>query len=263
MSQYRVFLTIFVMLFISSACSIAEEMIASSTEKPGLTILMREYNQPYVFENKSGILLDIFSQSLPEYNIIPVFLPFERGAVLLESGEIDAISVVPVHADFNGKFISDPYIEFHNKLVVYDETGSKTYNFDDLSRLDLIAFINARSFLGEKFAEKVGNNSNYRELKDQETQVRTLLLGRTDAIVIEKNIFRHFYKKLIETSEIPENKHIRMINLFSPTPYCAVFRNDAIRKAFNDGLKKLKESGKFNEIVDKYCIPYIQEESEK
>jgi len=251
------------MIFISSTILNAEDITASSTEKPVLTILMREYNQPYVFENRSGILLDVLSLSLPDFTVSPVFLPFERGAVMLESGEIDAISIVPMHAEFNGMFVSEPYIEFHNKLVVYDETGSATYDYNDLSHLDLIAFINARSFLGDEFAEKVSNNKDYRELKDQETQVRTLLRGRTDAIVIEQNIFRHHYKKLIETKEIPENRYIRMIDLFPPTPYCAVFRSKTIKEAFDKGFKKLKNSGNLEKIIEKYCSPYIEKEPEK
>lgn len=251
MTRCRFLIAVFMIIFWSSAGYTADQ-VATDTEKPVLTVLMREFNQPYVFKDTNGILMDIFSEAMPDFRINPVFLPHERGAVMISSGEIDAISIVPGHVRIDGAFMSSPYIEFHNQLIVSEVAEQKNIVFDDLQTLDLIGFVDASKFLGDKFAEIIKNNSSYRELADQEIQVRTFLMGRTDGIIIDRHIFGYFYKRLTESNEFKENTKIRAVNLFPPTPYCAIFKSEAIRDRFEKGCAALKQSGRIDSIISKY-----------
>jgi len=256
-------LFIILMVLICSAALKAAEQIASDTEKPVLTVLMRVYNQPYVFKDSNGILMDIFTEAMPDFTINPVFLPHDRGTVLMSSEEIDAISIIPEHAKIDGAFISRPYIEFHNQLFVTDTTGQSNIGFDDLAKLDLIGFVDARNFLGEKFSETIKNNPSYRELADQEIQVKTFLMGRTDGIIIDRHIFGYFYKRLTESKEFQENHKIRSVDLFLPTPYCAIFRSEQLRDKFEAGCEAMKNSGRIDEIISKYSRVIASQESGK
>jgi len=90
-------------------------------------------------------------------------------------------------------------------------------------------------------------------VSDQVTQVQLLYLGRYDVVLSDRYIFKHFVNqlKLIDNLEMNEVEEHPFIDA-EPTDYRPVFRDRKIRDDFNLGLKKLKESGEFQKIYDKY-----------
>ncbi len=251
---YSIALALLVLLLVMPVRAQTEDRQQPEPKKPNLTVSMRQFNQPYVFADGTGILADLISGALPDYSITTVFAPFERGAVMLAAKEIDAISIVPpVETNIEGAFLSEPYIEFHNLLVVLDEEKYKNIQFSDLATLEIIAFANARLFLGPEFSDTVSMNPKYREIQDQEMQARTLMFGRVEAIITEQNIFWYHFNKLNEQAST--SVAIRMVDFFPPTPYCIAFNNEHLRNTFNKNLKLLKEKGDYKKIVEKYSSP--------
>jgi polar amino acid transport system substrate-binding protein len=83
--------------------------------------------------------------------------------------------------------------------------------------------------------------------------VKLLNFGRYDVVLSDRYIFRYFSKQLelmntLEIAEIVEHKLI----IEDLDDYRPVFRNKKIRDDFNLGLKKLKKSGEFQKIYEKY-----------
>lgn len=253
---YSIFLVLLNLLASMPVLAQADNQLAPEQKKPNLTVSMRQFNQPYVFSDGTGILADLISKALPDYSITTVFAPYERGAVMLAAKEIDAISIVPPSGvSIEGAFISEPYIEFHNQLVILDDDKYKSIQFSDLATLEIMAFANARIFLGAEFSEMVSKNPRYREIQDQEMQARTLMFGRVEAIITEQNIFWYHLNKLIANDQASDSAKIRMVDFFPPTPYCIAFNNEQLRNDFNKNIKALKESGEYKKIVEKYSPP--------
>jgi polar amino acid transport system substrate-binding protein len=72
-------------------------------------------------------------------------------------------------------------------------------------------------------------------------------------VLSDRYIFKYFAKKLklmhlLDMQEVEEHK----LTVDKPADYRPVFRDNKIRDDFNVGLQKLKESGEYQKIYDKY-----------
>ncbi len=249
---YGLWIILSIFININQACC---EGIVTAIEKPKeLTILMREFNQPYVFADGTGIISDIFKESLgTTFKLNFVFLPYERGLLMLQQNQLDVISVAPETAEgIDAYFISQPYIEFQNVAFTLDGGPLKEVKIEDLGHLDVLAFINARIFLGDKFAQQTEKNKKYTEVQDQKGQVRTLLRGRTEVAIMEKNIFAFYRRQLIEDAEITPALKGRGFDIFPSSRYCAIFREKNVMEAFNHGVALLHNSGRYQAIISSY-----------
>jgi polar amino acid transport system substrate-binding protein len=90
-------------------------------------------------------------------------------------------------------------------------------------------------------------------ISDHFTPAKLLLLGRYDEMLGDRYIFRYFLEKIkrsnsISITEVKEHN----FTTNNAEDYRPVFRDKTVRDDFNMGLSKLKESGEFNRIYDKY-----------
>lgn len=210
---------------------------------------------PYVIAHEDrGIELDLMREAFvgsshkPEF----IYLPLERTFRMLEEGKLDAIiNVRP--GMLSHAHLSQVVITFHNRVFTLDKTAFDTMG--DLRTLRVSAFQRARQILGKEFADLVDQNPDYEEVARQEGQVQKLLLGRTDAVILEQRVFYYYLSQLIGQAEgsarYPHDR-VRQHDLFPPTRYHFAFREAAQQQWFDRQLSKMKEDGRYERIFAAY-----------
>jgi polar amino acid transport system substrate-binding protein len=122
----------------------------------------------------------------------------------------------------------------------------------DLDSLTVASFQGAEKRY-PTWLKKVKNENRFYGVGDQLTQVKLLNFERYDVVLSDRYIFMYFSKQLkfintLEINEVDEHKVI----IANIDDYRPVFRSKKIRDDFNSGLKKLKDSGEFQKIYEKY-----------
>lgn len=155
-------------------------------------------------------------------------------------------------------YFSDVFLSFNNVVVTRAMDNLKIDSVDDLKDKNIIAFKNAHKFLGSKydsFFNPVLKNKNYKEVSEQEIQVKSLIDKKTDAIILDKNIFKWFFNKLSNESLTNYKFHY----IFpKQNPRYVAFRNKNLRDIFNKNLHLIRESGDYDEIFNDYIKGYIE-----
>ena len=179
--------------------------------------------------------------------------------VLKNNSYIDV--AVTVKKRKNIFYYSDDFISFGSVAI-----SRKTDNFfidkvEDLKNKKVIAFINAYKFLGDPYYKAFNpknRSKRYKEENFQIKQIEDFLDKKADVLILDKNIFEWYLKKISFTSLNEYNfDHI----FPGKNPYKVAFRDKNLRNNFNKELKKIKESGEYYQILDNYLIHNIEAKS--
>lgn len=215
---------------------------------------------PYVFKDGSGIVLTIVKEALAYkgHTVEPIFVNMGRASELFRDGYVDATSIIQTTSGLEA-FYSEDFMQYHNAAFVLRKKHMKIDKLEDLKDLYTIAFQNAHLYLGKEFgiiAELA--DKKYMEIADQKQQVSMLLNGRTEVAIMDRHIFTFYKNLLIQEKKVDENIDVKLIELFTPTPYKVAFKDEKLRDDFNAGMKYLKESGRYDEIYDEYSKKYFE-----
>lgn len=208
---------------------------------------------PYVIHSTEGgleveILRLIFSDM--GYEMTPVFQPPARSVRSLELGKVDAMATVANMSKFH---LSAPYITFRNFAWTLKHNKIHLKAVSDLSKYRIIAFQNARYFLGSDFETAIAKSPNYQEYSDQNRQLKMLLSDRVDVIICEERVLAENKRLLfVESKSLPPDleKHV----LFEESHYSVAFKDIKLRDSFNRSLEKLSSHKSFEKIYKKYVI---------
>lgn len=208
------------------------------------------YNIP---ETNSGIEMDIVREALQNkgYAIKAKYVPFARVRREFMNREVDAALTINPDSGIKA-FYSDKHLVCQNVVVSLKKNNFKINTINDLKDKGVLAFQDATLYLGRDFASMAKQNAQYKEIAKQELQINLLYSNRVDAIVLDKNIFYHHRKHndMVDTSQ-----PIDIWQIFPPTPFSVAFVDEKVRDDFNEGLKQLRESGRYDEIIKKYITP--------
>lgn len=223
-----------------------------------LKIIFSQYTPPYVFENGSGILVDIVRAALEPagYHVIPVYLPLGRGFEMFAQKLVDGTATISENSGLKANY-SNVFMQYHNCVFGLKSRHFKVNGLDDLKAKNMIAFQNAHKYLGEDFGQAVLNQPNYKEIANQETQTLMLMLGRIDLAVMDESIFRFYREKLISEGKAAHQKEIESFQIFPPTPYQAAFVDATVRDDFNRGIKAIRSNGRYDAIYRHYVEQYF------
>ena len=233
---------------LAAALSVALVQAVSAQElKVGVGLAL----PPYIIqESDSGIEVDILRQSLPAtFKTKLVYLPFARVKVSIGDGTADALTTVNESAGIKDAFFSNSHITYQNVVVTLKSRDLKIGSVTDLSKLNVVAFQDATVYLGPNFAAMAKGNPRYSELSAQDSQVKMLFAERTDAIVMDINIYKYFKSKI---KDVDVSKEVTIAEVFPPTEYKVAFKSKETAALFNSGLAKLKSSGQYAGILAKY-----------
>jgi len=206
---------------------------------------------PYtIAETNSGMEFEIVREALriKGYTMKPKYVPFARLKAEVANQTVDG--AFPITADSGTRaFYSVVHMIYENVAVSLQKNHFGFENIQALADKRIVAFQDAPRYLGKAYAAMANANPRYKEITNQELQINLLYTGRCDAIILDKNIFQYFRlnNKQVDTSQAVTIHHI-----FETTPYSVAFTDEKICNDFNDGLKQLRESGRYRDIILKY-----------
>lgn len=210
---------------------------------------------PYVIKHEGrGIELDLLREAFAGsgYELEFNYLPLERTFRMLEEGKLDAIiNVKP--GMLNNAYLSQPVLTFHNRVFTLAPTSIG--RMTDLRGLRVSAFQRARQILGADFARIADQNPRYEEVARQEGQVQKLLLGRTDAVILEQRVFQYYLAQLTREAQSAgrySTGQVREHDLFAPTRYHFAFRQAQQQQWFDRQLDNMRKDGRYERIFATY-----------
>jgi len=185
---------------------------------------------------------------LKGYTLDPIYVPFGERVKAYEEQKLDGIMTIDERSGVQA-FYSDVVTTYQNVAISLKSKNLPIARLSDLRGKHLIAFQDATIYLGEEFTA-AAKASQYEEVATQADQVLALYAGRADVIVLDKNIFLYYRDKVAK--QIDVTQPIVMHDLFPQNDYKAAFAAKDVRDDFNEGLKRLRESGECERIIKRY-----------
>ena len=236
------FLTVFASAWLTAAAGAESKELTFA-----VGLALAPYNIP---EKNRGIELDIVREALAMkgYRVKTKYVPFARRILEIEQGEVDGVLTVNENSDLD-VHLSDEHIVCENVAVSLKKKGFNIEKVGDLKDKSILTFQNAKKYLGKEFVAAAESSPDYREISKQELQINLLYGDRVDMIVLDKRIFYYHRKnnKMVDTTQ-----PIDIWYIFEEVPFRVGFVDKKVRDDFNDGLKRLRESGRYEEIIEKY-----------
>lgn len=213
---------------------------------------------PYVIaENSTGFQLEIIKDALAfkGHTLKPVYVPLARVPEMIKARQVDAAERGgPDVVEGQGAHYSEvPAVVYQDYAISLKKSALSINSFADLKDKSVIAFQGATVFLGPEYAAAVKGNAQYSEAADQKRQALMLFSGRTQVVVGDHNIFKYFSQAV--SGEVDTKQEVVFHKIF-PSSNARhnhqVFVDRALRDDFDAGLKQLKASGRYEQIVRKY-----------
>ena len=230
--------------------------LVQASEK--ITVAFGEKLAPWVLsETNEGIIVDIIEAAMTPlgYEIEHLYLPYARRTKSYQAGGIDVVSDVNLNTikghDLKGYF-SDTAYSYENFAF---SLQNKNFNFSQISDLkdySLLSWQDAAVHLGATYAEMANNNPQYSETFDQSVQVKMLFLDKVEVIQMDANIFDYYRVKAANSNEIDTTQKVDRFALFGTSPNGFLFKSEAMRDKFNTQLQKLKATGEYQKIFERY-----------
>lgn len=216
--------------------------------KIGIGLALPPYN---ISESNSGMEYEIVKEALKVkgYDLKADYLPFARVLVSFKNKTVDAAMTVNESSGLENVFYSDSHITYQNVAITLEKNNYKIDKISDLSNYSMLAFQNAKKYLGAEYKAVAEKSKNYREIAQQESQVAMLFLDRTQVFIGDINIFKYFRNL---TKKTDTSAKVKMHSVFEKTNYKIGFSDKKVRDDFNLGLKEIRKSGLYDKIIAKY-----------
>jgi polar amino acid transport system substrate-binding protein len=207
---------------------------------------------PYILgPGSTGIEYEIAEKALEAsgYRMAAQHLPPARALAMLRAGRLDGMLTVDEGIGGTG-FFSDTYMYYQNVATTLSSRNIRLRGIDDLEGYSIAAFQNASLILGPEFKALAERHHDYKEHAQQITQNRLLYTKRVDVVVGDRLIFRYLNRQV--EPAIDTTQSIVHHQIFAPSARKAVFRDAALRDAFNSGLKTIRKNGAYAAIYRKF-----------
>ena len=167
-----------------------------------LKIVVSQYTPPYVFEDGSGILLDIVRTALAEggYQVKPIYVPIERGFRMFADRQVDGTTIIQESSGLQAEY-SDYFMQYHNRAFVPKSSQQVIHRIADLGGKSRSPSSMPSAIWGGVCSGRC-RQPRYKELAQQQSQVHMLLLGRIDVAIMDESIFRYYHQKLIAERQV-------------------------------------------------------------
>lgn len=233
-------------------------LLGGPVQSAELKIAFGQYTPPYVFEDGTGIAVDIVRMAMKEggYQIEPVYVPIERGYKMFAAHQVDGTTIIQESTGIAAAY-SKPFMSYHNRAYSLKSRNLGITRMSDLAGKTVVAFQSASKFLGPEFAQVSAANPEYKEIAQQQAQTQMLLLGRIDVAVMDEAIFRYYRQVLIAKGKVDSGVEFIGYELFTPTYYQAAFKDPAVRDAFDRGIAAMRQDGRYQGIYRKYTEQYF------
>ena len=223
-----------------------------------LKIIFSKYTPPYVFEDGTGIVVELVRTALEAggHKVQPVYVPIERGFKMFADKQADGTTIIQESSGLKAEY-SDNFMQYYNRAFALKSRNLAIRAFADLADKSVVAFQNANKYLGADFGRAVAANPRYKEMAQQEAQTQMLLQGRIDVAIMDESIFRFYRLKLIAEKKAEQAQEFVGHEIFPPTPYKAAFVDRKVRDDFNKAIAAMRKDGRYDAIYRKYTEQYF------
>lgn len=217
---------------------------------------------PFAFANEKGVTTGIEIDTVGEalkrmgHRLVPRAVANNRLLEELKNGHAD-IAVTVKGKDGNGIYFSDDFVTFVNFAISKKSRGAVVNSIADLDKYSFIIWQGGWRDLGPQFEARYHPDAagkfpaNYFEGFTQLGQSTAFWKGTTDLIIVDKTIFQWFRRQLGKTMDTREE--VVYHDIFErQTGYPVAFRDRALRDQFNLELKKMRNDGTLQEILNRY-----------
>lgn len=238
----------------------AAVLAAPAVQARDVKILFSFALPPYVInepgKDPAGFEFEILREALAAkgHVVKPQFVAMGAIPKMLSAGQADGGQRgSPELKDGAGFFYADePTVVYQDVAITLAASKLPLASVGELKDKSIIGFQGASHFLGPDFAAAVKGNPRYAETSDERRRVMQLYAKGADVYVGDINVFK-FYRG--SATGVDTRQDIDVHKVFTPSNQKtnnAVFRDKQIRDDFNAGLKQLKASGQYKQIVKKY-----------
>lgn len=242
------------------ALSLIFVITSTAASAEDLVIGFADHSAPYVMPDNldPGISVEIVREAfrIVGLDIKPAYQSYKRIKEQVRQGRLDgAAGAMPEGEE--GLYFSEPCIAFDNVAIVRKNDGIEISGIADLPGHRVVAWQNAHDHLGGEFQQLFGDHvrddyvQRYYDLADQVAQVRMFWSERADVIVIDDVIFDYMTSLLADDFEIDQDLERHRI-FGGLTVFSVAFSDKTLRDQFNRGLAKLRQSGAYDAIYEKY-----------
>ncbi|WP_263832659.1 transporter substrate-binding domain-containing protein [Sulfurospirillum oryzae] len=231
--------------------------------KKNVNVAFIKDREPYTIDQSlvKGIEYDIIKRIMDQGDVILSSEKFlsreEMGKAMTEDIKLD-IAVGVKQKEDAAFYYSDVLIDFENIVITREEDHFEINSIEDLKDKKIIAFEGAYKSLGKEYEKKFNPENRpltYIETSKQDEQVLAFLRKKTDVLVIDKNVFLWYLKRLNSDASETYQFHALFPNKNS---YTVAFREKNLRDFFNKKLQELKNSGQYADIFYHYLETNIE-----
>jgi polar amino acid transport system substrate-binding protein len=181
-------------------------------------------------------------------------MPFTRHWKQYETDtRFHGVTTVPSDLKLAG-LRTDTYVEYQNGVAYRLDTFPGGLGENPLAAIAakrIIAFAGAAAIL-PPMREVSERAPLYLELQDQFSHSVMFTRGLVDVVVADELIFDFYTRQVLGEQYASYSRQLEFDPVFCPTPYQMLFRDVALRDAFNKGLQVIRANGMLRAINRKY-----------
>ncbi len=220
-----------------------------------ITIVASDSIPPYVMGNEPlskelpGLQVELIDQAFSRVGYTTVWktMPNRRLVLEFRRAEVDAglnLSTLTSQKVFD----SDDVVSYRN-CVIGDESLSAQW-LKKSHELKILGFQGAAGIFEHIFGPAVlEKNKNYNEVPSQKTIAYHIVNGRTDLGLSDALVFSYYANTYFAPQYARTNLRCLKEML---VPRRLSFKNERLKKIFNDGLSRLRADGSYAAILKKY-----------
>lgn len=206
---------------------------------------------PYMAENlkNRGVISHVVEEAfaLEGIRVEYTFLPWKRGFEEAKEGRLDG-SIIWSYTEERAQDFdySDPVIDLKTVLFIKNDSPLEWNTSDDLARFSIGGVIGYSYGLEE--LEKAGK-VNITRIASPENNFKKLASGRLDAVAEDREVGWELANKIGIADKVkthPKPLKSRSYHLIMSKRFA---NGKTYLEAFNRGLKKLKDSGRFDQMM--------------
>lgn len=229
------------LLYLGIFCMSSIGLLAQAQQ---LQLLVGVEKPPYIkVATQTGYELELLKAVVKRMGFDSQFIHVPNGRLLtlFMDGQADLVSLQ--RSTPQGLYASQPYISYQNILIVRQDLYKEILSLQDLVGLRVMAFQNARQFLPPDYTEAITKASSYLEVVEQDKMPALLLKNRVDVLVMDRNIFLHYYRQTA-----PDDSSLKVLSFFQPNHYHVLARTPEVAERFNKALAEIKQSELFSQL---------------
>jgi polar amino acid transport system substrate-binding protein len=212
-----------------------------------ISMLFAHSYGPYIIEqDDSGVEIQIIREALAVkgYELVPVYTELNKLPEMYLNNRVDAIQTSFNVSEDNVGFYGNVAVEYQDVFLTLEERHINIKVPEDLKSYSLLAFQNAHLM----YPLWLPTDFEYSQTAKQIDQVRLLQLGLVDVVLSDKNIFNYnvqYYRNFVSNNIKP----MRMHYFSPPFNFGPLFKSEKVAQAFDQGIKQLKDSGRYAELI--------------